>query len=339
MTVVANVGDLHLYNRNIRSTLLMPEASLQMLTQLHSEVMNHTEIGILNLMGDIQHLTPQGKNAIKQMQLWKNEFIKIEQTMRSRLSESGLTLCVDRNGHDITQDILNGYKPALFTIKGNHDFDAEVDYTFYDYLVEENVVTEPLYMIVDGVQFNYHHYEEADRPIERHADARAVVGLYHDNIDYPEMPFWMGHLGGYQAVNVFNGVDMAIIAHIHKPYEPVWIETSNGGRCLVYVQGSMGRTQFTDGQIRDEGFVSAVNTQCLEEVGTLQIPLIPKEQFFNYNQAITEQTQRRDFSQFSLNVGEIEAHTADVRDEIRSLNIEEEVKALGIQYLTEVLER
>lgn len=338
MSIVANFGDLHLYNRNIRSTLLMPEASLQMLKQINEDVLAHEEIGILNILGDIQHLTPQGKNALKHMNAWKGEFIQLEETMRSRLHTSGLTLVIDREGNDITQEVLHGSKSALFALKGNHDFDNETDFTFYDYLVSENIITEPRYIVVDSVQFNYHHYNEADALIVTDDSARAVVGLYHDNIDYPEMPFWMGDLGGYQAVEIFNGVDMAVIAHIHKPYEPVWIETTNGGRCLVCIQGSMGRSQFTDGQIRDTGSMTIVNTQNLEELGKLEVQLIPKEEYYNYNRAVTEQEQRRDYSNFSLNVSSIVADTADVRDKIRELDIEDEVKELGIRYLTEVLE-
>ena len=100
----------------------------------------------------------------------------------------------------------------------------------------------------------------------------------------------------------------------------------------------MGRTQFVDGQIRDEGYVSVVNTADLTQIGSLEINLTPKEDYFNYREAVVRQTQRRDYSQFSLNIGEIVNESTDVRDEIRNLDIEPEVKDLALGYLTEVIE-
>lgn len=340
MTIIANAGDLHLFNRNIRSTMTMADSSTLMLESLYNEVVAHPEIDILNLMGDIQHLIPQGKTALKYTDMWSEWLIKIGAEMTSRFDTTKY-LIVDRNGESLNEKILNGDCFAFFTIKGNHDFDDEVDFTFYDQLVKQGIVCEPEYLICleDCVQFNYHHYHEADRVIQRQEGVQKVVGLYHDNIDYPEMPFWMGlNENGYRAVDVFNGVDVAVIAHIHKQYDPIFITTSDGTRCLVYVQGSMGRTQFAEGQIRDVGYTSVIDTTDLTRIGTLEVPLTPKEQYFNYRQAVVEQTQRRDFSQFSLNISEIQSDITDVRDEIRALDIDDDVKELSIRYLTDVIE-
>lgn len=340
MGIIANIGDLHLYNRNIRSTLTMPESSTSMLEELYFEVMEHEEIDILNSLGDIQHLVPQGKTALKYTDEWTEQFIQIGIEMTKRFNPERFKV-VGRDGSDINARILNGECFAFFAIKGNHDFDSEVDFTYYDLLVKQGVICEPLYILdlEENVQINYHHYHEAHMQIPRQEGVQKVVGLYHDNIDYPEMPFWMGlNENGYKAVEIFNDVDVAIIGHIHKNYDPVWITTDNGTQCLVYVQGAMGRTQFADGQIRDVGYVSVVNTSDTTQIGTLEVKLTPKEQYFNYREAIVRQEQRRDYSQFTLNISAVQANTTDVRDEVRALDIDADVKELGIRYLTEVLE-
>ncbi|MEQ2561391.1 hypothetical protein, partial [Sutterella wadsworthensis] len=200
------------------------------------------------------------------------------------------------------------------------------------------------------IQFN--NYGEADMPIDdsvKQLDPNIkYIKVLHDTVKAPTSPNWFSLLGDgeyYVAEDILGDCDLAICGHIHEPLSPVVVR-GNGknivcpvpilplpltttGQTIFLQTGSMGRTSFTDDIMRDFGYCTLMDTSDGINVREVKIPLMDKEDYFNWKQIHLNNTKKEAIKKgqmFSLDFGQVEINHTDPKDDIRQLDIEEDVK-------------
>lgn len=340
---VLYVGDLHLYTKEIRSTKKLVDNNEVMLKGLYDFLVENEEIKLLVFMGDIQHRTPTGKNTLSETSKWKKWFRKIGSLMAERYPAKTVRILETLSeGQEKSKDrISEGEAYPVFTLKGNHDMDNEVEYTFFDDIVSDGLLLNPDGLVIDKTtQINFHNYGDANKKYKKKKGVTQVIGLYHDIVATIESPFWVGDTPSYPADKVLDGVDLGIVGHIHSNSDPIYIDTESGGKSVSWTFGSMGRTSFSEGHMRDVGFCALVDTDDITDLGLAQIDVIKSTEYFNMKQELKSRENKKEYKDFALKIegGHKRTHV-DPRDDIRGMDgLEDEVRDVCLNILQEVME-
>lgn len=337
------VGDLHLDTKEIRSTLKLVDNNVVMLKGIYDYLVADEEIKLLTFLGDIQHKIPQGKNTMKETDLWKYWFRKIGRLMAGRFPADAVRILETLEEDDTSsmEMILDGEIYPVFTLKGNHDVDNEVDYTFYDSIVNEGLLINPEGLVIEGTtQINFHNYGFAETEYQREDGVTQVIGLYHDVIATEESPFWVGTHPAYPVDKILDGIDLGVIAHIHSNSDPIFVETESGGEAVAWTLGSMGRTAFSAGQIRDVGYCALIDTDDITQLGLVEIDVIPQGVYFNFKGEMLVREQRKSYADFNLGLDDVVVRQyTDPREDIRNIEgLDEGVLGVCLSIMDEIME-
>lgn len=336
------VGDLHLNSKEIRSTKRMVDNNVVMLEGIYDFLVDNEDIKFVVFLGDIQHRTPAGKNTLAETAKWRNHFKRIGELMADRYPFEDIKILEElEDGQEPTVErIRSGQVYPLFTLKGNHDEDNEESYTFYDDAVSEGLLYNPRGIVVEGkTQINFFNYGYADDVRKKERGVEQVIGLYHDVIATEESPFWLGKHKSYQVEEILNGVDLGIIGHIHTNSDPIYVDTESG-ESVAWTLGSMGRTSFSDGQIRDYGYCGLVDTDDLNELGTVEIEQIKSTEYFNMKAELKSREKKKEYADFAIKIDEgyMRQHN-DPREDIRTIEwLDDDVRPVCLEILDEVME-
>lgn len=341
------VGDLHLRERELSTTKGLVQTSSDMLDGIIEFVENDEEIKFVIFEGDIQHDTPKSQRTLRETTIWKSKLSKLG----SIIAERGAKFIVVPREQDAElSDKTPPKQLPLFSLVGNHDIEKKLksvykgyNYTFFDDLLYTGTLQNPRGILfkdsgkVYYIQFN--NYGEADMPIDdsvKQLDPNIkYIKVLHDTVKAPNSPNWFSLLGDgeyYVAEDILGDCDLAICGHIHEPLPPVVVR-GNGkmgtGQTIFLQTGSMGRTSFTDDNMRDFGYCTLMDTSDGINVREVRIPLMSTEDYFNWKQIHLNNTKKESIKKgqmFKLDFGQVELNHTDPKDDIRQLDIEEDVK-------------
>src|SRR5699024_10382528 len=282
------VGDLHLYDREMRSTKKMIENSSVILEELYDFLIENEDVVLLNINGDIQHTTPINKYKRKEVAKWRNMFRKIGKLMKERFRENvkGFKLVgVDK---ETTKEFKVGNINPIFTTKGNHDIDNELGHTFYDELIEEGLIinVEGLLVNVEDKKtfFSYRDYGTMQRKLPKLGKGTDIIALEHNDILHDESILWNvpdAEEKFIKAEEAVKGTDVTILGHLHDKIDPLYIG-EEGKAPVLWQVGSMARTAFRDNEKRDVGYGAAMEFGDVENFITVEFDLIPYKEYFSY---------------------------------------------------------
>ncbi|KTF59763.1 MULTISPECIES: metallophosphoesterase [Bacillus amyloliquefaciens group] len=351
------VGDLHLYTNEIRTTKKMVKNNEVMLKNLYKYLKENEDIDLVIFGGDLQHQTPKG-DVLREVSLWRKWFRKIGKLMaprRKRIKNFKI--------HGVSEKVKKGFDKGriypLISVRGNHDDDKVLkvtaenkddyikQYTFFDELVDEDLILNPKGLTFtagdDKFYIDIRNYGEADRSVPKGAKNRKVIAVFHDNVLQPESPLWMikgkSKEGVYNAEDVMVNVDIGILNHIHERVDPLYIEASDGVKVLWQI-GSMGRTSLKDENMRDVGYCGLIDTDNLDSFGTVEIDVIPAEEYFSFQKAFDAKKRKSDYEDFELKMNTVNRKFQDPREDIKALeDVDDRVKQVCVDTLTEIMDR
>lgn len=339
------VGDYHLYDREIGATIgysLESERNLQKT----NEMFLSSESQFLILGGDMQHGMPED---IRQMSKWRVLLIEMRELVYERLVSSGLIDVM--KVYDVNDELIDikNDKSCLFSLKGNHDYKKRVprekSFTFFDDLVESNIITVPKYIIIGNTQINFYSSEECMNRIDTLSGIENVIALYHDPIvqDGRLADKYMGTMISPDNHKFFQDVDLAILNDIHLQIAPYKVATLGddgvGTTTEVITHGSVGRTSFNDSHKRDFALLTEVSVgdDGFISYDLVKMDLLPYKELFDYEKAIKVKRRDNMFDEFSLEIEKIDKVKGDPRDEIRIMDIDSEVKDVCLELLGEIM--
>ncbi|PER55572.1 hypothetical protein CN495_07405 [Bacillus thuringiensis] len=344
-----HVGDLHLREGEMRFTVKMQDNNEVMLKNLVKEVEEDEEIGLVVLGGDIQDKTP---SDIKEVAMWRKHFRKLGQIMQRRINLSAIMfLGLDA---ETMQGLKDGTVLPVVACRGNHDHEKvlrneETEYTFFDELLREGLIINPRGIAFkEGGKKHYidiRNYGQADRALPKTVtDNREdwfVMAVFHDNVLMPESPLWLlkskGKEGVYNAEEVMKDVDVGFLNHIHEKVDPIFIEKEDGTTGVLWQYGSMGRTSLKPENVRDVGYCALFDTNNPTEFGSVEIDVIPAQEYFSFEKAMRVKQREKDYKDFSLQMDTVERTSEDPCEVIQNLeNVEDEVKAFCVEILQQV---
>lgn len=339
------VGDLHLLEKELSTTKGMIETSTQMLEGIKNVLLSDPEIKMVVFEGDIQHATPKSKRTLRETTIWKTILGEIGSIVLERIPKYSVI-----NRADVNENKLP-YKPLpLFTVKGNHDVEKtmrskldDYNYTFFDDLLYTGTLQNPRgFMFKDAGKVYYiqlNNYGEVAEPIDSRikelGNEVKTIKVLHDTIKAPSSPTWfnvMAESDYYVAEKVLGDCDLAICGHIHEPLAPVKVQGDGtlGTKSTVFMQtGSMGRTSFTDENMRDYGYCTLVDTTDGIKVSELKIPLMPVTEYFNWKQINLNETKKeaiRHGQMFNLNFERTNLVHTDPKEDVENLTLDSRVK-------------
>lgn len=332
------VGDLHLHSKELSSTKKMIKNNIVILEQIYNYLAENTDIYLVIFLGDIQHLTPSGKNSTREVYRWNKMFEKIGNLMKPRFKENNIKIIdhqttltlnnIDYNVNkygleipkvdDYYQSIENEEILPLFTLRGNHDIDSErvnglqttdnyslYPYTYYDICIATGILTNPSQIIInDEVLINFYNYGEVHTVYDNHEnlDIKLTIGLYHDTLITDDLPIFLQNSNSYTISEAVKTEDIAIVGHIHNKGDVQICETDTGHLVAVIVVGSMGRTSTNEGQIRDVGYCFKVDLENISQYEEVSMNLIPANEYFNLREALKRKEAHRETLNFSLSI-------------------------------------
>lgn len=342
----ANISDLHLYDREIGATIGYGEESERNLKKVLSYY-TESDMDFLILGGDIQHGMPED---MRQMSRWRALLIELRERVYEKLEETGL---IDKmkvfDSEGIEMDIRNDHS-CLFSLKGNHDYNRRRDrkdsFTFFDDLVEAGIISVPKKIVIGNTQLNLYSSEECMYPVNKEEGIETVVALYHDPIiqDGRLADKYLGKMISPDKHKFFNEVDLAILNDIHlpiTPYEVITVgEDGVGTATTVLTPGSIGRTSFSDSHKRDYALIAEVDVDSGGDMEyTLsEIDILPYKELFDYEQVIKVKKRENMFEQFSLEIEKVDKVKRDPRDEVKDMDLDEDVKGMCMVLLDEVVD-
>lgn len=353
---ILNVGDLHLWDRELSTTRGFVENSDLMLDAIIAYVEADPEIRIVNFEGDIQHSTPATKSTLLRTATWKRKLEKLGNIMLERQPTMHI---IQRAGVD--PEKLYKQPLPLFTAEGNHDVSKTLrrvgadnkriaieDYTFFDDLLYSGVMQNPRgYLFRDlgkdyYIQFN--NYGEATAPIpDAIANKENIIAIkiLHDTVRFEDSPSWLNYLEDdvYEADDVLQDCRLAICGHIHEPLPPkMFVNTK--GKNVVFVQtGAMARTSAVDKNIRDFGYCTLLDLKDGIDIVEVQLPIMPSDEYFDWSQIIINENKKQALKErkgFSLSFSEFQMSAYDPRQDIANMEIETDVKDNCIEVLDKI---
>jgi hypothetical protein len=339
------VGDLHLLDREIGATIGYAEESERNLIKINNFYEESENLFVI-LGGDIQHALPEDMRA---MSKWRSRLMELRDQVKSRLLESGLINDIKVYDKDNNlMDIMDEHS-CLFSLKGNHDYKKretrESSFTFFDDLVEANIISVPKKIIIGNTQINLYSSEECMDRLPKDLGIDNVIALYHDPIvqDGRLMDNYMGKMISPDNHKFFTDVDLAILNDIHLQIAPYKVTTVGddgvGTTTEVVTHGSIGRTSFNDSHKRDNALLTEV---LLDSEGYISyelkvMDLLPYKELFDYEKVIKVKKRENMFDQFSLEIEKIDKVKGDPRDDVRDMDIEDNIKEICLELLDEVM--
>lgn len=336
------IGDLHLYDREMRTTKRMVENSRVILDELYKYLKENEDIILLNINGDIQHKTPTNVYNRKEVAHWRRMFTKIGQLMQQRFKKfKGYNLV------GVTDKVRDKFKKGeiypIFTTKGNHDYDKDSIHTFYDDLIDEGLIVraEGLLVAVDKKRtfFSYRDYGVETREVPEFKTATDVIALEHNDVLHEESLLWQvpkAEEKFLKAEEVVEGTDVTILHHIHEKVDPIYI--GNKKDKVLWQVGSIGRTAYQDESKRDVGYGALMKFGNTTEFATVEFDLIPYREYFSYKKIERKQAREHDFKDFMLKIDDYEISKVSYEEDIDNFEgVEDEVKryAKGIMKMIE----
>lgn len=339
-------GDLHLFDREIGATIGYADESSRNLKKLLNIYLND-DSDFMILGGDIQHGIP---DDIREMSKWRSLLIDMREAVFERLKLNNLfnkLRVYDKD--DNLLDIANGTVSCLFSVKGNHDYNRrtsrENSFTFFDDLVEANIISVPHRIEYEGTEIHFYNSGDWDKPRKRKDGTDLVIGIYHDAILQPErINTFMGNGMINPAKETFLAdVDLGVLNDIHMQIVPYKVNTMRedgfAQETVLITHGSIGRTSFNESHKRDFALltkllISADNNVEYEQV---EMDLLPYKNLFDYEKVIKVKKRENMFEQFSLEIEKVDTVKGDPRDEIEAMKIDGEVKRVCLEILNEVM--
>ena len=364
------VGDLHLYNKELSSTKGMVENNMIMLENIYSFLEENEDIKLLIFLGDIQHITPSGKNTLKEVTKWKKAFKKIGELMKPRFERDLVKVIFNTRAdehpfEDFYSALDDGDAYPVFTLKGNHDIDTErmlfsksteeaeeEPYTFFDICIDEGLLVNPNQIILDGkVLLNFYNYAEYSIPYPSYKGVEYTIALMHETILTVDSPNWVVETKAGLDPKEFIFADLVIDGHIHENYPPRLVENAKGTTSVVWIIGSMGRTQISGdannimkGQVRDVGYSCLIDTQDFSALPLVEIDVMPHDKYFNMRTRTNVLAEREEVRNFNFNLKKSNSDTnfiithdktpIEVIQEVE--DVEQNVKDICISILTSI---
>lgn len=321
------VGDLHLRDRELSTTNGMIKSSVDMLVGIKQALLDDPEITMVLFLGDIQHDTPNTKRTLRETTLWKTILGEIGSIVSERCPKF---MVVPREIDEVEEGVFRT-QPVnplpLFSLSGNHDIEkvlrsvnTNYNYTFYDDLLYTGILQNPRGIIFKDsgrtYYFQFNNYGEVNFPIpdeikELDSELRTIK-LLHDTVRVPTSPDWFNVLPEsdyYKGEDVLGDSHLAVCGHIHEPLAPVKVKGNGtlGDKETIFLQtGAMGRTSFTDDNMRDFGYCTLLDTTDGLKVSELKIPLMPIDDYFNWKQVRLNENKKEAMKagkMFSLDFG------------------------------------
>lgn len=351
------VGDMHLRERELSTTKGLVQTSSDMLDGIIEFVENDEEIKFVIFEGDIQHDTPKSQRTLRETTIWKSKLSKLGSIIAERGAKF---ITVPREQEDGVEDKTPPNKLPLFSAVGNHDIEKKLksvykgyNYTFFDDLLYTGTLQNPrgiLYKDAGKVYYiQINNYGEADMAIvdsvkELDSNIKRIKVL-HDTVKVPSSPSWFGLLSEeeyYNGEDILGDCDLAVCGHIHEPLAPTVVQgngTLGDGKTIFLQTGAMGRTSVTNDNMRDFGYCTLMDTSDGINVQEIRIPLMGREDYFNWKQIHLNNTKKEAIKKgqmFNLDFGSIELNHSDPKDDIRQLDIDENVKENCLDALNRV---
>lgn len=335
------VGDLHLYDREMRTTKKMVENSTVILDELYKYLVENEDIILLNINGDIQHKTPNNINNRSEVAKWRELFRKIGILMAERFKKfKGYS--ITGVSDDVKKKLKSGEIYPIFTTKGNHDMDKEGIHTFYDDLLVEGLIVQATGLLVstgtNRTYFSYRDYGIQERKLPKFKNKTDIIALEHNDILHAESLLWNVPNAKEKFITADEasmGADVTILHHIHEPTDPLYV--GDKGDRVFWQVGSMGRTSYDDSHKRDIGYGALLEFGNVEDLYTVEFDLVPYKEYFSYKKIVRQQKVDEDYKDFSLKVEEHVIAATNYVEEIQSLEgIEEEVKEYAIEVMQKI---
>lgn len=338
------VGDLHLYDREMRTTNKMVENSRVILEELYRTITEDESIILLNINGDIQHKTPNNVYNRGEVAYWRQMFRKIGQVMQERFKkiEGYSVVGLSEQGKE---QLKRGEIYPIFTTRGNHDNDKEGIHTFYDDLLEEGLILNAKGLLVkvnnQRTYFSYRNYGTTQRKIPEFKTPTQVIALEHDSIIHAESMLWRVPKAEEKfilAEDVVKDVDVTLLSHIHGKVDPIFIGDNKEN--VLWQFGAMGRTSFEDETKIDVGYGALMRFGDVKNFGTIEFNLIPYKEYFSYKKILKQKNKEEEFKDFALKVEEHVIEAFSYEEDINRIEgIEDSVKAYAIAVMKEVESR
>lgn len=334
------IGDLHLYDREMRSTKKMIQNSSVILDELYNFLKEHEEIVFLNINGDIQHTTPVNKYKRKEVAYWRYMFRKIGHLMNTRFRDHVKGFKLVGADEETKKMFKEGEINPIFTTKGNHDMDNELDHTFYDELLEEGLImnVDGLLLNVEGNKtfFSYRDYGIEKRKLPKLSKDTDIIALEHNDVLHDESVLWnvpKAEEKFTKAEEAVKGTDVTILGHIHDKVDPLYIG-EEGSPPVLWQVGSVARTAFRDSDKRDVGYGAVMEFGDVETFLTAEFDLIPFKEYFSYQKMMRNKEYENAYKDFSLKMEEQERVAMDYKEDINSFEeVDQDVKEYAIKVM------
>lgn len=303
-----NIPDLHLYDKNISSTVDYKDECIRILEAVVS-IVEKEELDAVVIGGDMYH------GMLTKLDFYL-ETIKYIKRLKEKMDDN------------------------LLTIKGNHDISAKHSFTFYDLTVESlNLNRERTISYCNGnVVVNLFDYTDSISNLvrSRAEDCKVHIGIYHNFITpkglmlnatdkvkfYPEDS------------NIFDNIDVAIINHIHAQGGLTECVV-NGNKLKVLIPGSLNRISLSESHLRNNAFLPLVEVDDEFNVDAkfIEIGLTDIDEFFNIKKSLEIKKVAASFNEFSNKLESIKLSFDKPENDLEKLDIDEEIKQLGLYYL------
>lgn len=290
------ITDLHLSDRELSTTKGMVSNSIRILDNIYDTLLNNENIKVVILSGDIQHRTPNKRETISD---WTYKLIQIRDLLETRCR--GLDLEVYNN----EGNLMERYSP-LFSLKGNHDYDKHVKFTYFDELLKLGVISNPKKIIYNKTQYNLLNYGDVgiidDEVYNKDSRVENYVLLSHDYIydnTAPQWAFELAEKGHAYHYNILEGLgyDVVLIGHIHEQRPIVELPF----KTLLWQVGCPARTSYTSNSERDEGYTAIIGNDSMV-LNTLNLNLLHYEDYFKSVVTNARRERKNSLSEFSLNL-------------------------------------
>lgn len=318
------VGDLHLYDKELRSTKGYVANNQVMLDNLYRYIEDDEGIKLVVFLGDIQHKTPK---SLGESYKWRQWFKKLGQLMLSRY---------DGSYEVYPASTIEGAYP-VYSLRGNHDNEVKQrrrdDFTFFDELLHEGLIQNPESIITPNsllILNNYGEVQEVPNPIKQ------TIGLYHDLVYHDNSPSYVGLIKQTEPDSWIDGqtqlgnINLALVGHIHEPEPEVVIHNHLGQDVRMMQVGSMGRTSLTPENQRDVGYCALVDDESLA-VERVEIPVLPAVDYFNLQELVNQQRTSDSYADFGLDIDEVNIEVYSVEDMISQSEASIEAKQLALE--------
>lgn len=331
---ILHIADPHLYDGEVGCAPRYADESVINMENIKS-IFENGDYHMITFGGDIQH---KDMDRMKYISRFMQLFKEMGEIALERLKNIGVLDKIVVLGQDGEQIDLSEYTSLVFTVKGQHDSNAD-GYTFFDMLIDNKILINPRTIIIEGFQYNFINYnKKVNSFIEpRRHETKAMINSFH----FPILE--RGILAdGFAARalspsdhGIFKDVDLAIINDIHKKIEPYSIET-DGTDTLVITPGSVGRTSLDEGQDRDIANLLQIEIDFTGDYGInadlIEMELKPADEFFNKGFVIQKKIRENAFENFRVELSTVEIDYFNPVEDIQALaDIPDDVKEVAIE--------